>query len=179
MSFNEWGADRWRRFQPARATGAVMFINPSHSWTVDYPCYVEVHDEQPFDGSPPCRIPLFCDIRQLGLTDSVRRAVLRRPRAEMRKKVGDAPGRMLITDRDYQDARANGLAPTVPFTVVAVQPHIYAPGLPCVVMAGPDGSPLEGHNVLVVDKSYRHKPAPLDPEVQAVKQRVARALLKG
>lgn len=177
---DEWGADRWRAFSPVRVVGSVMFIDSRPSWHGSLPgCYVEIHDEHPFDGHPPCRLPLFCDIRQLGLTDSVRRAVLRRPPAAQRRNAGEATGRMLITARDLSVARDHGRAPACPYTVVAVQPQIFAPGLPCIVMPAPAGSPLAGHHVLAVDRSYRYRDPAADPLVEQVKAAAAGAIKGG
>lgn len=176
QDFDEWGADRWPTFQPVRLWGAVMFVDPDFEGAPDRrPCYVEIHDERPVDGGAPRRVPTFCDIRQLGLTDSVRRAVLRRPRASARRKLGRSPGRMLITARDLETARQNGMGPQVAYTVVAVQPMILSP-LPCTVMPGPEGTPLAGHRVCIVDPAYRHEEQPLGEGAVALKAALARAL---
>lgn len=94
---------------------------------------------------------VFGDLRQLGLADETRRAILR----------GNDPFRMVITQARLDAAIANGQAPRIAYVVTLGQPMVAPPGLPCVVFDVPDDmKELAGHRALLVDPNYRATPPP-------------------
>lgn len=172
MTVNIWPCDGLDPFTTLRVVGDLVAFDPT-AFRVKAPArhYLELANDNPIDGGPPCLWRVFGDIRQLGVTDSVRRALLR----------GENRGtfRMVLTASAFNAAKASGRGPTMPYTVLSHIPAILSPGLPCTVMAGPAGSPLEGHRVLVVDPAYRHVPLQVNEDVLlGLKRGVSASLAK-
>lgn len=142
-----WAADAFPPFSDVRVKGEINFIHTGGLVRQPpAPLFAEIVDDS--EGLVR-RWLVWCDIRQLGLPDSMRRAMLRQGRHQ--------PARMLVTAAERAAMAKRGRGPAVPFVEVSFKPRVLEPGLPATIMPAPEHPDLTGHRIAVVDRNYRYQ----------------------
>jgi len=139
---DEWAADCVALGSEIKIQGELVLVCLAALGLLKPPArqYAEI-----LDGDRLWRV--FCDLRQFGMPEATYRAVTGRK--------GVAPTRLVVSTREYLEAKQKGVGPAMPYCLVSIRPTVAE--LPCTVEPGFLGTPTAGHRVLVVKRGYRWK----------------------
>lgn len=139
-----WPADALPAFSIANVHGEITFVDPEPPprWYARMNSGPRAYVEVVNDG---VRWPIFCDLRQLGISDSFIAAI--------KRKLGP---RLILTRQQLLDLRQQGQGPQVDYTIAAFTPRVLRPGVPCTIFPGALDTPFAGHNVALVPRGYRY-----------------------